>query len=59
MSDDNEVLWAVMKAVPGKDIYPARVFRTREAARAYIEVKRGKPGTALYTIERTKWGPEQ
>ena len=59
MSDDNEVLWAVMKAVPGKDIYPDRVFRTREAARAFVAAKQSKASAATYTVERTKWGPEQ
>ena len=59
MSDDNEVLWVVMKTVPGKDTYPDRVFRTREAARAYAAFKQKKSTSAVLTVERSKWGPEQ
>ena len=59
MSADNEVLWAVMKAVPGKDTYPDRLFRTREAARTYVSAKQKKASSAVFTVERTKWGPEQ
>lgn len=59
MSEKPEALWVVMKRPENRENEPHRVFRTREAARKYAADKAARGGTAVWTIERTQWGPEQ
>ena len=65
MSSDNECLWAVIRV--NKPKWIARhsptpvIFRSRDDARAYAKAKnkaRLIEPTCVYTVIKSKWGPE-
>lgn len=58
MSADNEVLWIVTRFDQGY-YNMVWIFRTREAARLFVDKRSKKPAGYTYTIKRAKWGPEQ
>lgn len=57
MSSGENVLW-IVTTFSKNGASSRRVFRTREAARAYHQMKR-KNGVRVDPPERATWGPEQ
>lgn len=61
MSTDNEVLWWVHRDSILTGGSKEWIFRTREAARKFMQDKENKDRLHIYyySIGRATWGPEQ
>lgn len=63
MGEKLEALWLVIRlrvrqpGVRTPPNTPVKVFRSRDAARAYAKAKRTK--RCVYSVRRITWGPEQ
>ena len=56
MSEKPEALWVVEKRLEDGSVISRRLFRTRDAARQYVD---SRPSPFKYAIHRATWGPEQ